>query len=75
MVDYMIWPFFLRIKSHRALGEDGGDLPDSLPVLQAWKARMYEDPSVKSTHVPDKAFFEFISNYRTPTTKFDEIEC
>ena len=74
MVDYMIWPFFLRITSHKALGP-GNDLPDSLPTLKAWKARMYEDPSVKSTLMPDKAYAEFLANYRTPTTKFDEIEC
>ncbi|XP_072045441.1 glutathione S-transferase omega-1-like [Amphiura filiformis] len=73
MVDYMIWPFFARFTSHFVFG-DNADLPDSLPVLQAYKARMMEDPTVKSSILPDKAYTEFITHYRTPTTKFDEIE-
>ncbi|XP_072049272.1 glutathione S-transferase omega-1-like [Amphiura filiformis] len=73
MLDYMIWPFFARLRNHFVLG--GNDLPDSLPVLQAWKARMLEDPSVKSILLPEKAYIEWHTNYRTPTTMFDEIEC
>ena len=74
MVDYVIWPFIFRITSHGVLGP-GNDLPDSLPTMKAWKARMFEDPSVKSILLPDKAHTEWLINYRTPTTKFDEIEC
>ena len=70
----MIWPIFPRIRSHSSLGP-GNDFPDALPTLKAWRARMFEDPSVKSIRLPEKAYIEFRANYRTPTTKFDEIEC
>lgn len=72
MVDYMIWPLFLRLRSHKALKDQ--DLPDTLPLLKAWRMRMLEDPAVKSTIITDAAFEEFITHYRTPSSKFDEIQ-
>ena len=74
MVDYMIWPIFPRIRTHCTLGGDGDDLPDTLPTLKAWRARMFEDPSVRSILLPEKAYIEFKAHYRTPTAKFD-FEC
>lgn len=73
MVDYMLWPMFVRIRSHHALKD--ADLPDSVPLLKAWCTRMRDDSAVKRTILPDSAYEEFLKNYRTPTSKFDEIEC
>lgn len=76
MVDYMMWPFIRRIRIHKTMSSEGDDLPaDSLDTLKAWRTRMFEDPSVKSILLPEKAYVEFRAHYRTPTTKFDEIEC
>ncbi|XP_072044774.1 glutathione S-transferase omega-1-like [Amphiura filiformis] len=70
MVDFVMWPFFARLKSYSVLGENA-DLPDSLPVLQAWKARMMEDPTVKSTILPDKSYSDYDYYYRNPNTTFN----
>ncbi|XP_072017547.1 glutathione S-transferase omega-1-like [Amphiura filiformis] len=70
MVDFMLWPFIVRVKSYWVLGENV-DLPDSFAFLQAWKAHMMEDPTVKSTILPDKAYDEFGDFYRTPNESFN----
>ncbi|XP_072044775.1 glutathione S-transferase omega-1-like [Amphiura filiformis] len=69
MVDFVIWPFFTRFRSFWVLGENA-DLPDSLPVLQTWKARMMEDPTVKSTIIPEKSLNAYASNYRSSNPTF-----
>ena len=71
MVDYMIWPVFIRIRSHKVL--KGEYLPEDLPLLKAWCTRMLQDTAVRKTLISDEVYEEWWKHYRTPTGKFDDV--
>ncbi|XP_793270.2 glutathione S-transferase omega-1 [Strongylocentrotus purpuratus] len=71
MVDFSIWPFIYRIPYSRSLG-DGG--LDSFVLLKQWMDRMRQDKIIAPRIVEDEALLEFSTHYRTPGSRFDEIQ-
>ncbi|XP_063953688.1 glutathione S-transferase omega-1-like [Lytechinus pictus] len=72
MVDYAIWPFIYRIPSSMALGSGG--LPESLVLLHQWIDRMRKHEIIAPRIMEDEALVEFSTHYRTPGSRFDEIQ-
>ena len=72
MVDFAIWPFIYRMPSCKLFKEGG--VPQSFALLTQWIERMRSHEIVAPRVVEDAAFEEFNAHYRTPASRFDEIQ-
>ncbi|XP_071497752.1 glutathione S-transferase omega-1-like [Diadema antillarum] len=72
LVDYSIWPFIYRATAGSALGGDG--FPKSVTLFNQYVERMRKHEVIAPRIMEDEALREFSTHYRTPESRFDEIQ-